>query len=381
MQDILPVEGELQMNQATIRRRLTTLREARKSTQAELAGVLGFNDRQTLSDIESGKRLIAFAELSKAANHFGVNIDYFTDPLQLAGEARFSWRKLPTADNNLAAFEELAGGWIATYRHLCRLKGESVNSSLTRVGLTAKSSYEEAWDQGDAVSRTLELGEVPASKLFQALEEKLDTLVLYVDTVAGISGACSQLGPLNAIIINRREAEGRRNFDLAHELFHLLTWEEMAPQRIEDGTQGGKYKRIESLADNFAAGLLMPTQSIASYIETHPLPISEAELAGWIRDAAIHYRMSGEAMMWRLKCLTYIKGTTAKRLTAAEVRVELPSNGDRIPRFSRRFVETVGWGIEAGHLSVRRAAQVIGVTVDDLADLFTEHGQKTPFDL
>jgi hypothetical protein len=50
-------------------------------------------------------------------------------------------------------------------------------------------------------------------------------------------------------------------------------------------------------------------------------------------------------------------------------------------RFSRRFVETLGWGLSLGHISVRRAAQVIGTSVDDLADLFSEHGLKCPFDL
>ena len=51
------------MDQTTIRRRLQGLRESRSLNQAKLADVLGFKDRQTLSDIELGKRNVAPDEL------------------------------------------------------------------------------------------------------------------------------------------------------------------------------------------------------------------------------------------------------------------------------------------------------------------------------
>lgn len=48
---------------------------------------------------------------------------------------------------------------------------------------------------------------------------------------------------------------------------------------------------------------------------------------------------------------------------------------------SHHFVATLGWGIEGGHLSARRAATVVGTSLNELGVLFTEHGLKTPFDL
>ncbi len=368
------------MDQATIRRRLVALREARGATQEQLAAALEFNDRQTLSEIEGGGRSITFAELSKAAHYFGVKLDYFTDPLRLAGEAKFSWRRTLEPGDDLDAFEDRAGAWIATYRHLSRLKGDSVNSSLTQIGLTAKSSFEEAWAEGEAIARNLDLGDVPAAKLAQALENRWDTLVMYVDALAGVSGAACQVGAMNAVIINRNEPEGRRNYDLAHEVFHLITWSKMEPLRIEGDVQlTARYKRIESLADNFAAGLLMPAQSLEKHIAEKPLPRDAAQLVQWIRSAATLFMVSGDAMRWRLSCLKYIPQATAKRLDAAAIRV--PTTNAPPPQFSRRFVEALGWGIERGHISVRRAAEVIGNTIDGLADLFSEQGLKTPFDM
>lgn len=368
------------MDQATIRRRLLALRDARRTTQDQLATALGFNDRQTLSEIESGGRPISFSELSSVAAFYGVKLDYFTDPLQLAGEAQFSWRRTLDAGDDLDEFEDRAGGWIAAYRYLSRLKGDSVNSSLTQIGLHSKSSFEEAWTEGEAIARNLELGDIPAAKLAQALEEKWDTLVLFVDAVSGISGAACQLGAMNTILINRRESEGRRNYDLAHEVFHLITWSKMKPMRIEGEVELSKsYNRIEQLAENFAAGLLMPSQSISKYISKSPLPKDGAQVAQWIRAAASLFKVSGDAMKWRLVGLKLLGKTSAMKLDASAIRV---SSANETPsRFSRRFVEILGWGIEKGQISVRRASDVVGLSIDDLVDVFSEHGLKAPFDM
>lgn len=368
------------MDQATIRRRLQALRERRNISQTDLSQALGFNDRQTLSDIELGKRQVAPEDLLRAARFFDVDADYFTDPLELAGEANFSWRKATAADG-LEAFEQRAGGWIATYRHLRRLKGKSVNSLLMQVGLNRRSSFEEAADEGDAVSRSLGLGDVPAASLACVLEEKLDTLILHVDTVAGVSGAACQLGPLNTIIINRREPTGRRAFDMGHELFHLLTWRDMPPEHTEEeGKLSKSQKRVEQLADNFSAGLLMPRQRILALAdEAVPSANDATATAQWIREAATQLCVSGPAMKWRLVALKLLKKAAAERVPDDLLRTEPTS--DVPPRFSRRFVATLGWGIEHGHLSARRAATVVGTNLDDLGALFTEHGLKTPFDL
>lgn len=369
------------MDQATIRRRLQTLRERRNLSQGDLSRSLGFNDRQTLSDIELGKRNVSPGEIARAAQVFGVDVGYFTDPLELAGEARFSWRQSAGNGEDLESFERHAGRWIATYRHLSRLRGAPVNSSFTRVGLTSKSSFEEAMDEGDAVSRALELGGVPALTLAGVLEEKHDTLVLLADMISGISGAACQLGPLNTIIINRREVEGRRAFDMAHEVFHLATWHEMPPRHVEGADDPPRYRRIEQLADNFASGLLMPRHAVANWIEHVPMPGKETGLAAWIRHGASHFHVSGQAFKWRLVGLGTVKRAAAARIDDAAIRVEGREGASLPPRFSRKFMETLAWGIDEGHLSVRRAAEVLGTTVDDFADIFAEHGLKTPFDL
>lgn len=234
------------------------------------------------------------------------------------------------------------------------------------------------------MSRSLGLGDVPAARLASVLEDKLDTLILYVDTVSGVSGAACQLGPLNTIIINRHESVGRRAFDMGHELFHLITWRDMPPAHIEEeGHLSKSRKRVEQLADNFSSGLLIPRHAVATLVAKEALPSGDlAGLARWIRKGAGKLRVSGPAMKWRLVALGLLKKAAAERVDDASLRIDTAGEDAAVPpRFSRRFVTTLSWGIEQGHLSVRRAADVIGTNLDDLAALFTEHGLKTPFDL
>lgn len=369
------------MDQATIISRLLGLRERRAVNQEDLSRALGFGDRQTLSAIETGKRAISPAELASAARFFQVPVDYFTDPLELAGEGAFSWRESNGDVAGLQKFQEQAGRWIATYRHLGRLRGTTVNSALIRVALTAKSSFESAESEGEAVGRALGLGEIPANTLAAALEEKLDTLVLLADTLQGISGAACQLGPLNTIIINRHESANRRAFDMGHELFHLVTWRDMPPPHLDQGNRamGKRARRIENLADCFAAGLLMPKASVDAFLVGDPVPGTEDDLPPWLRRGALHFQVSGPAFKWRAVSLGLISKAAAIRIPDAGLRTV--DGAPTPPRFSRKFMETIGWGIGEGALSIRKAAYVAGISIDDLAALFGEHELPTPFDL
>ena len=369
------------MDTAIIRTRLHALREQRKVTQDDLARALGFKDRQTLSAIELGERKVTADELVQAARFFKVPIEYFADPFELAGEGRFSWRQTTASTKQLALFETQAGKWIAAYRHLSRLKGDAVNSLTRRVALNPKSTFEEAQAEGEAIGRALKLGPIPALNLAQVIERDLDTLVLHVDTVKGISGAACRLGPLNAILINRHEHPARRNFDLAHELFHLLTWSDMPPRHIEGGKPAdAQEKRVEQLADNFAAALLMPRKTVTDLVRKSALP-DEDSLVEWLVTNATKLGVSALALKWRLVALDLIKKAVAERIGDDAFRAPRNEKIAAPPRFSARFARVLAWAIDQGHLSARRAATLMGLTLDDLAAVFGEHDLPAPFDL
>ena len=61
---------------------------------------------------------------------------------------------------------------------------------------------------------------------------------------------------MDAVLIARRKVAGRRHFDLAHELFHILTWDTMPPAHSEAAREYGG-TRGEQLANSFVAAALM----------------------------------------------------------------------------------------------------------------------------
>ena len=367
------------------RRRLQLLRERRGISQEEMARALGFKDRQTLSAIELGERQIQPAELVAAAQFFQVEIDFFTDPFELAGEGRFSWRQSGSSVAELDRVEAQAGRWLAAFRYFSKLKGERFHSLQLRVAIGPGSAYEDAAAEGEAIAAELGLGLVPARELARVLEDDLGTLVLYMEPAAGISGAACRLSELNAILINRRDPPARQAFDLAHELFHLLTWDVMPPGRRDGQSSAGAKNRVERLAENFAAGLLVPRPAVERLLREDPLgqPRNKEAWASWLASSAEQLEVSAPALKWRLVNLGLLKKAEAERISDEDLRKHRPSRpaGSLPPRFSRRFVELLGWGLEQGHASVRRMASVLGFTVDDLAALFREHQLEPPFDL
>ena len=104
------------MSTQLIGKRIRALREERNLSQENLAEIFGFNDRQTVSAIETGARRVTAGELVLAVERLGAPLEYFTDPFLLAGEGRFSWRQTDLGAEELEAYEQRAGRWVAAFR-------------------------------------------------------------------------------------------------------------------------------------------------------------------------------------------------------------------------------------------------------------------------
>ena len=364
-----------------IGRRLKHVREKRGLTQVQLSEKLGFKDRQTLAAIESGQRKILAEELVLAAQALKVDLDYFMDSFRLDGEGKFSWRSAKDAASILLEdFEERAGRWIATYRKLGEGDAATLDPLQYRLPLTERSTFEEARAAAEAVGRKWALGEIPAPHLETRVREKLGALVLYVDAPAGISGAACQLPGLNAILINRRESEGRRHYDLAHETFHLLTWEQMPPEHREtEIPRGGKGRRVEQLADNFASALLMPERTLTPRWQAR----GAKDIHTWLNTTASELLVTAVALKWRLVQLGWLtKGDLLEIKDAKLTANGRPKKEQTVPRrFGPEFVQRIHAALSEGELSVRRAASILELTIEDLAELFKDYDLPVPFDL
>lgn len=360
--------------------RIRAAREAVPMTQEALSRAMDIADRQTVSAIEKGDRAVKPDELVRLCTVLGRDINYFIDPFGVAGEAKFSWRATDALpDEQLRKFEEQAGAWVGLLRFLRQWAEQEEKPFGMSLRLGEQSSFEEALALGEAVAAKLKLGPVPALGLVEKVEKELDIPVLFVDAIDSprgkVSGATCHLPDLGVILINRNEPLVRRNYDIAHELFHALTWDKMQPSHREGVGQAksGKQWRIEKLADSFGAGLLMPSSSLTNFIGDRTADIAH------LRDVADLLQVSPQALAYRLLNARIIDQELCNRLSRCKNR--LPNQG--VPnRFSPSFVDLVYRGIDRGHLSARKAAKAIGLTLPGLVELFKEHSKEpAPFAL
>jgi len=356
-------------------RRLIIAREKAGLTQADLSKKIGIKDRQTIASMESGQRRITVEELLAIMAATGQEMDYFTDPFRLTGEAAFSYRASGVSDAVLDAFEEKAERWIATWRYLGEKRGESPGLMRQSLSINERSNFEEAQAAGESVGSLLELGAVPAEKLASAIETQFGVLILHVDMPKGVSGAACQLKNGDSILVNRKEAEGRRNFDLAHELFHVLTWDALPPERVDrENPSGSKQKRTEQMADNFSGALLMPATALKPLWDKS---LGEEGLFDWLKATARHFHVSVSALKWRLVVLGWM---SKKEAQAIEDETYAREELVRVPRlFSRQYMERIMWAVDRGEMSVNRIMELLDLDLDSLKELFFAHG--VPYDI
>ena len=349
-------------------------------TQDGLSDSLGFKDRQTLAAIEAGKRRVSSEELVRLSKILRRSVEFFTDPFILEGEAQFSFRAAEvTPESELKDFEQRAGEWIAFWRE------QSCGRKLplaAKLELSERSSFEDAASYGEALAIHWQLGGelgeegvVPADGLVEAIEKDLNVLVLYVSMPKGISGAACQLPGSNTILVNKDEPEGRRNFDIAHELFHILTWDSMPPQR-RDFSEPGKGKRREQLADAFASALLMPRWQIE--VDWQKAMLDGKSVDEVISTFSPWLKVSPQALAYRLKNLGLISAVQLDELirrNPARQKLSAP-----VPLFSQRYMECAKSAIEKARVSVSRLIKLLGLSSGriELKELFAQHGIVAP---
>ena len=359
--------------QPRIGKRIRALREARRLSQDDLARIFDLKDRQTISAIETGVRRVTADELVLAVEELGAPLDYFTDPFLIVGEGRFSWRQDGADMGRLEAYERKAGQWIGAYRHLAAQVGRPSPLLRRSLAIAPDISAQDVMQAGERFAEEFGLGEVPAARLGGVMEGEFGFLVLMVDAEPGISGAACRLPELDAVLIARHELPGRRHFDLAHELFHILTWDTLPPEHAEAAQETGG-KRTERLANKFAAALLMPAASLERFGRWSGL--SEERLIARLNSVANEMQVSSSALRWRLLELGEVSLATARRLPEAALHNNGCKTAPEPPptRFSRRFLEVIGLALEQGHIRLQRVVDLLDLSLEGLEELFMAHG-------
>ena len=372
--------------------RVKTARLLAGWSQGELASRMGLEGGgQVVDAIERNRWHLQGANFNRLCEVTGRDGEYFMDPLLLSGEERFSWRAAPdTPEEALEKFGQQASGLIGLLQWLYEREG-LLPAALERpaVRLQRHSSCEDARAAAEGLALRLDLGPVPAQTLAEKVESELGVPVLLVDTATtyyecneagrGISGAACHLRDIHAhdqdvILLNRHRPPAIRLFNLAHELFHVLTWERMEPPRREpDGFGNGSEqngKRVERLADSFAAALLLPAYALDEWLD----PARAGDL-GHLREVAEKLQVAPPMFGWHLFRTGRIAAAARDQLATLEPQAE----DSPPPLFSPTLLRLLHQVLDEGDISARRAAEATGLDMVEQAEMFVEQGFTRPY--
>jgi Zn-dependent peptidase ImmA (M78 family)/DNA-binding XRE family transcriptional regulator len=311
----------------------------------------------SLSEFENGKRDPSLAQLDALARTYSRSVASLVSD-EPEPVTTVLWRERPSskAEEVEAMFLRLC----EQYANLERWSGDVVAPRLPSAPLTQSMAWNAAEELARSVRAQLGLGDRPALALPRVLEEDYGVKVFHLAFEPTGTAACSRSETFgDAILLNAGNVRWRRNFDLAHELFHLLTW---GVFRSSSATTTGEE---EKLADRFASALLLPEEALRSAVtrrQTETNKLSTAALFEIARD----FDVSIDALVWRLHDLYGGKDReyTKKRIEALHEVAKLyeERTKDAPPPRPERFRALAITTLRAGEISTGRFAEYLGIS-------------------
>jgi Zn-dependent peptidase ImmA (M78 family)/DNA-binding XRE family transcriptional regulator len=284
---------------------LKKAREFAGFTLRDVSEKTGIDD-SCISSYENGNTEPKFAQLTKLAEAYRLPISFFFEEAAVEPQLVL-WRNKPEREAEIRTeFLELC----RQYRQLEQWANDFLTKQLPTIDNYGHSfDYQEAGLLANRARVDLRLGERPGESLCTVLEEEYGIKIFYLDLGQLGTAACAKSSLFGeAILLNSQCSRWRRNFDLAHELFHLLTWERF-------GHTGGVCEpsvQEEKLANCFAANLLLPYEAVKEAIHKYSDEsgsISLSKLDGIARQ----FDVSLESLLWRMRFLYNWKEEQAKK--------------------------------------------------------------------
>jgi len=276
------------------------LRYARQSmnltlTDVESQSSIGLS---TLSEFENGKREPRLPQLKQLADLYRRSTSFFLDEEPLPVEVVL-WRHKPTSPH----VEEVQAQLLRLAEQYHRLEQWCEDLQQLDVpfasGDAAHFDYKQAEKLAHDFRNKHGLGERPGQSLLRVLEEVCKVKVFHMPFEPTGSAACTfheQFGA--AVLLNSRNVRWRRNFDLAHELFHLLTWKVF--RKVGEPTFAEASDQEEKLATCFARNLLMPQEPLRIAIGSQLGERTKLSFED-LFEVARQFDVSVEALLWQMR--------------------------------------------------------------------------------
>lgn len=325
-----------------------------------------------LSDFENGKREPKLPQLMRMAEVYQRSTSFFLENGPVPVEMVL-WRQKPESPK----LEELQTQLLRLaeqYHHLEKWCEDLESVQLPfDSGDPTRYGYPQAERLAHRFRNEFGLGERPGPSLLNILEEVCKVKIFHVPFEPSGSAACTlheQFGA--AILLNSKNAPWRRTFDLAHELFHLLTWKIF--RKSETGTVSDTSDQEEKLATCFARNLLMPQEPLRIACGHHSGDFRNVSFDDFF-EIARQFDVSVEALIWQMTFVFNLdKGWAQAKIEHVKPRISYweKRQHDDPPIRPVRFEALAFEALQNGFISTGRYAEYVGITRREAMRLFEQ---------
>lgn len=339
--------------------RLKNARKAIGYTQEKASTESGIGV-SSISEFETSTREPSFSQLSLLAEIYKRTIDFFFAD-DLPPENIMLWRDKPEDEELEKKHEAEFRQHCEQYHNIEVCLGEVKRSELPLPQTKDADlfSYADVDALASKVQREFQLGDIPSASLKQVLEEKFYVKIFYLPFCGSAISTWSTFGP--AILLNQDSKLWRRNFDLAHELFHLLTWNIF---RSEDSSLKTPSEQEEKFANVFASRLLLPAESVRDRIKMSVGPNSHISIED-LDEVAREFGVSLEALLWRMLYLYNKSADEVEELLqrAKDIKPLRPRRqSDKPDKLPERYCSLAIRSLRNGRLSLLQFKKYMDMT-------------------
>ena len=368
------------MDKAFIANRIREERERCGLRQEDVAKYMNWNasKHSIVGEVEAGNREVKAWELYKLAQLFQIRTeDFFKESIQES--PLVLWRKKPKENAVLKERKFLQR--CEDYGFLEEVLGKKllVPRALPRYTLDIHSS-DKKWanDIADNLRKELSLGDFPVNILAKTLEEHYGVRFLVLslgkeDKYGSAACTVDNFGP--AILLNSDECITRQIFSIAHELFHMITWDKNFFKTILSDQKLNK--KNEYLANVFAAGLLLPEEGLRQQIRH--LNEDDSIQYSTIMAIAREYGVSIQTLLYRLEFLglvnqEFVDNSLADPLFQSSIREKGRKSYSNQTQIGDRFIRIAYLAYQFGKISRSRFARLVDTSLVSLESFLASHG-------
>lgn len=352
------------MTTIPLHQRLRSARSRLHLTQAAVAEKTGIG-ASSLSEFETGTREPSLGQLQALAGLYQRSLAWMLGDGDDGGsEPLVLWRLRPPADQAAeisARFLRLS----EQFRNLEMWCGVHSECDLPEWAADRSQQFRsyEAASLAKRVRDELALGDRPGEGLLRTLGEACGVKVFHLAFEPSGTAACTRSEFLGAcILLNKKNVPWRRSFDIAHELFHLLTWHHFRTGTADGDTLADE--REESLANTFASNLLMPEEAFRLAFQSRIGSASSPEIEQ-VYGVAREFCVSVDAVLVRMKQVIGTKDELNESLRQ-QWRGWASFGEDRMrddpPELPERYQALALTALQRGEISIGKFAEYVGIS-------------------